>query len=311
MALDFGAGPHSTPLVAGNRVFTIGAMVQLQCREKKTGKLVWRHDLMDEMGANHCYRGYGASPIAYKNTVIVNVGGREVGLAAFDQETGEVVWKSERFAPSVVSPILARINDEDHLITGLRTDRLGLDPATGAIRWKATVEQDMPAMMSTPLMVAGNRVFYTAAYGCGSRVFEITCGEDGYKAQELWHNRHMRVQHGNVVQIGDHVFGTSGDFGDAILTALNVKTGKVAWRKRGFPKSTILLADGKLLILDEDGRLTLATATPKGLEVHAQAKVLNDDGHHTWTAPTLVGTRLYLRDFYQIRALDLSAAGNS
>ena len=160
-------------------------------------------------------------------------------------------------------------------------------------------------------MVAPNRVFYTAAYGCGSRVLEITKDGDGYEATELWHNKKLRVQHANVVQIGDFVYGTSGDFGPAILVAMNVKTGKVAWRKRGFPKSTILLVDGKLLMLDEDGRLTLATASPEGLEIHAQAQVLSAEGHKTWTVPTLVGTRLYLRDFEQIMALELGVGGDS
>lgn len=311
MRLDFGPGPHSTPLIVGERIFTIGATVLFHCLNKRTGAVLWSHDLMEELGASHVGRGYAASPIAYRDLVILNVGGPDTGLAAFRQDTGEVVWKSEKFSPSVSSPILAKINGEDHLISALGTNRVGLDPATGKPRWKTTVNLDIPALMSTPVMVAPNRVFYTAAYGCGSRVLEITKDGDGYEATELWHNKKLRVQHANVVQIGDFVYGTSGDFGPAILVAMNVKTGKVAWRKRGFPKSTILLVDGKLLMLDEDGRLTLATASPEGLEIHAQAQVLSAEGHKTWTVPTLVGTRLYLRDFEQIMALELGVGGDS
>ena len=39
-----------------------------------------------------------------------------------------------------------------------------------------------------------------------------------------------------------------------------------------------------------------------GLTVHAKASVL---GARAWTAPTLGGTTLYVRDFKQIVALDL------
>ena len=66
-------------------------------------------------------------------------------------------------------------------------------------------------------------------------------------------------------------------------------------------------ADGKLGILDEEGTLALATATPQGLDVHSKAQVLE---RLSWTVPTLVGSRLYLRDHHTIKSLDLSAAAN-
>jgi hypothetical protein len=65
----------------------------------------------------------------------------------------------------------------------------------------------------------------------------------------------------------------------------------------------LLHADGKLIILDEDGNLGLATVSPAGLKVLARAEVL---ARTAWTVPTLVGTRLYLRDRRMIRALDLA-----
>ena len=49
----------------------------------------------------------------------------------------------------------------------------------------------------------------------------------------------------------------------------------------------------------------LATATPEALKVLCQAKVLEDK---SWTVPTLVGTRLYLRDEHNIMALELGKA---
>src|SRR6185503_11657257 len=43
-----GPGPHATPLVSGNMVFTSGATGKLHCLDKKTGKLLWSHDLIKE-----------------------------------------------------------------------------------------------------------------------------------------------------------------------------------------------------------------------------------------------------------------------
>ncbi len=111
----------------------------------------------------------------------------------------------------------------------------------------------------------------------------------------------MRVHHGTIIRLGDLVFGSSGS-GPAPLTAMNVKTGEVVWQDRAFPKANFVYADGKLILLDEDGQLALTSLSPQGLKVLAKATVLE---HTAWTPPTLVGTNLYLRDRRMIVALDL------
>ena len=58
-----------------------------------------------------------------------------------------------------------------------------------------------------------------------------------------------------------------------------------------------------LIILDENGILALTTATPEGLTIHSKFQLLEAPA---WTAPTIVGTTLYVRDTKCIVALDLS-----
>ena len=131
MELEFGPGPHSTPLLVGDRLFTVGGMAQFHCLDKHSGRILWSHDLMAELGASHLSRGYGASPIAYKDLVILNTGPARgqpgAGVTAFKQDTGELAWRCESFPAGYASPILVRFNDEDHLIVALGTDRAGLD----------------------------------------------------------------------------------------------------------------------------------------------------------------------------------------
>ena len=60
------------------------------------------------------------------------------------------------------------------------------------------------------------------------------------------------------------------------------------WQDRSFARAQLLYADGKLIILDEDGNLGLATVSPQGLKVLARAAVLEQrrldaadaGGHH-------------------------------
>ena len=83
---------------------------------------------------------------------------------------------------------------------------------------------------------------------------------------------------------------------------IDLEKGKPIWRERGIAKANVLYADGRLLILDEQGYLILAKPTADGLDIQAKAKVLEEKA---WTAPTLIGTRLYLRDNRGIECLEL------
>jgi hypothetical protein len=136
-------------------------------------------------------------------------------------------------------------------------------------------------------------------------VVKVSRTDPGYKAEQVWHNTKMKVQHGTFVRQGDSVYGSSGDFGPAFLMGISLESGDVLWRERGLAKANVLLAGDKLIILDEEGNLFLASATPSKLEVLSKAKLLEEK---SWTVPTLVGTRLYLRDHHKIMALDLGVA---
>lgn len=112
----------------------------------------------------------------------------------------------------------------------------------------------------------------------------------------------MHVHHSDVVRLGNMIVGSSGDFGPAPLTAVDVTTGKVLWQTRDFPKVNLLVADHKAILLDEDGWLVPAVLSPEGCKVLAKAQVMDK---LSWTAPSLAGTKLYIRDKIAIAAFDL------
>jgi hypothetical protein len=105
-----------------------------------------------------------------------------------------------------------------------------------------------------------------------------------------------------VIRLDDYAYGSSGDFGPAFISAIDMKSGQIAWQDRSFSRAQLLYADGKLIVLDEDGTLGLATVSPQGLNVLARANVLTN---LAWTPPTLVGTLLYVRDRKTMAAFDL------
>src|SRR5262249_12243207 len=147
-------------------------------------------------------------------------------------------------------------------------------------------------------------LFISSAYECGSRVLELHQAGGKTTVKELWYNRHLKSHFGTVIRQGDYLYFSSGHDGPALLTCVNLHSGAVAWQERGFAKAQLLAADGKLILLDEDGTLALIAPAPKGLQVLAKASVLQ---HLAWTPPTLVGTTLYVRDRHDLMAFDIGA----
>ena len=306
MNMEYGPGPHATPLVADGLLFTVGVTGKLHALDQKTGRVVWARDLYKEFGGTVQPRGYSCSPIAYGDTLILTVGGRGgQAVMAFGRRDGRVAWKAHDFTPGPSSPLLINVDGQDQLVVFHSDGVAGVDPAGGPLFWSHPHATQYGLNISTPVWGEGNLLFLSSAYTGGSRMLRLARAAGKTTASEAWFTNKMRVHIGNAIRIGDRVYGSSGDFGPAFVTALDVRTGDVAWQARNFARANFVHADGKLIVLDEDGTLALASVTPTGLQVHAKASVLTNKA---WTVPTLVGTRLYLRDRATIKALELGAS---
>jgi outer membrane protein assembly factor BamB len=305
--LDFsqGAGPHSTPLIVGNRLYATSTRRELFALNKATGQRVWAHDFMKEYGAPSPGRGYSCSPLLYNDTIIVTVGGRGQAVAAFNQQTGALVWKAGDFEMAPASPILIDVDGQQQLVV-FGGDRVGgMNPSNGQTLWTIPHKTDWGLNISTPVWTPSDHLlFVSSAYGTGSRAIELHQAGGRTTPAEKWFSNRMRVHIGTVIRLGDYAYGSSGDFGPAFISGVDMKTGRIAWQDRSFSRAQLLYADNKLIILDEDGNLGMATVGPAGLKVLARAPVLQ---HLSWTPPTLSGTTLYVRDRKTIAAFNLGS----
>ena len=309
---SFGAGPHSTPLIVGERLFTVGTNQQLFAFDKRSGKVLWSHDLIKDFGSPELLIrpvvkvGYGCSPIAYRDLIICSVGGPGQSVMAFRQGDGSVAWKSGDFLTSGAAPILINFEGQQQVVFLAGGTITALDPENGRVLWSHPHDPGNDLNCATPIWGTDNILFVSSAYKAGSRAIQLKKGSSGTATEELWFTNRVRFMFLNPVRVGDFVYGTTGDFGPAFLTALNIKTGESAWQHRGFGRASLLQAGDKTIIMDEDGDLALARLTPKGATILAQAKIFDTT---SWTAPTLVGTTLYARDREKIVALNLGAPG--
>jgi outer membrane protein assembly factor BamB len=300
--LEQGPGPRSMPLVVGNQIYTAGATAKFNCLDKRTGKLLWSHDLVQEFNGTLRARGYSSSPIAYKNFVIVMVGGAGHALMAFNQKDGSVVWKKQDFESSYSSPLLINVGGQEQLVAFMFGDVVGVDPSNGDLLWSHPHKTDSGVNVTTPVWGEDGLLFVSSGYDGGSQVIKLTKTGGKTNVEQVWKNRLMRVHFGNAIRIDDRVYASSGDFGPAPFTAIDVKTGQVLWRNRSLARATAVLAGKQLILLDEDGNLALATLSPEGMTINSKVELLKGSA---WTVPTLVGTTLYVRDRQRVMALDL------
>jgi outer membrane protein assembly factor BamB len=296
-----GPGPYSTPLVVETRLFAVGVGGQLHALDTRSGSVSWSRHLAEEFDITSL-SGYASSPIAHGANVILPVGAPGEGVVAFDRETGEVAWKKQDLMLAPSSPILIAVDGEEQLVVFGQKQLAGVDPRNGALLWSHPHETQYGLNISTPVWGDGSLLFCSSAYDGGSRVLHLQRVDGTTTVDERWFDNRMRIHFGNALRVGDLILGTSGDFGPAFFTALDIATGEEVWRERSFARAHMVYAGGKMVIVDEDGEIAVATPTREGLEVHARAGVLKKNA---WTPPTLVGSRLYIRDRSHILALDL------
>jgi outer membrane protein assembly factor BamB len=302
-APEMGNGPYATPLVVGDRLFTTGVAGRLQCLEKKTGKLVWAQELWATHHGSTMMYGYSSSPIAFRDFVIVPVGGPGKALIAFRQADGKIAWSKGDFGNVYSSPILINVGGLEQLVALLDGAVVGFNPINGDPQWQVPFKANYSIAVATPIWGPDNLLFVSAEYDAGSKVIELQRNGQQTKATELWSSNRLRLHHGNAMRIDDAIYFSSGGKGSqAILSAVDARSGKILWQQRSIEKATFVWADRKLITLDQDGNLMIAHPSRDGFAISARASLLTN---LSWTPPVLVGTRLYIRDRRSLMSVDL------
>ena len=271
-----GDGPRSTPLVDGSRVYTLGAAGHLHCLDLDKGKVLWSKDLQKEYPpAKPTFFGIGTSPIVEGDLLLLNVGGKGAGIVAFDKKTGQEAWKATDDATSYASPVAATVDGARVVIFFTREGLVMLDPVKGEVRakmrWRS--RQDASVNAATPLILDG-QVFLSACYNTGAGLFKLR----KESVEEVWSSDEVLSCHYTTsVRQGDFLFGCDGrqEQGPR-LRCIEWKTGKVRWTKDGFGCGSLLLADGNVIALTEEGDLVLVEAAADSYKEKARARVLSE-----------------------------------
>lgn len=301
---DFGfdEGPRSVPVVARGVVYTFGAQGVLSAVDLETGKKIWSVDTRTRFGVPKGFFGAAGSPIVEDGRVLLNVGGRDAGLAAFDASQGDLLWTSASDEASYSSPVTATLGGEKLAIFFTRDGFVAVDPATGAERhrlpWRSRSRASVNA--ASPVVV-GDVVFLSASYGTGAIALRV---EDD-TVETLWSGDESLSSHyATAVHRDGILYGFHGrqEYTQS-FRAVELRTGKVLWSEDGFGAGTVTLAGDKLVIVHERGELVLAEASPEGFQVLSRKRLLPGVIR---AYPALSEATLYVRNQRTLAAFDVS-----
>jgi len=285
-------GPRCVPLVSGQRIFVFGAAGNLHALKLADGKKIWSRDTGTDYPGPGSYFGAGSSPIVAGKKLLLNVGGRDAGIVAFDLETGNTVWKKTDERASYSSPIKFVIENQEQAIFVTRFNTIAVDPQTGEELFRFKFGARGPTVNAATPLVFDNHLFVSAAYGVGGHLARLTKNS----ATQIWANDNaMSSQYTTCVQKDGFLYGTHGreDFANGELRCIEAKTGKVQWRARGFGVAHMILVGDHLLTLTNQGRLALVAASPNKYKLLASTQT---SPNYTRAMPAFSKGRFLFRD---------------
>lgn len=307
---EFGAG--SSPQIVDDRVIVCqdhDTDSFLAAYDKRNGKVLWRTDRA-EFPRNYC------TPLIWtlngQKQIVIAATLRVVG---YDFETGKELWTVRGISRMVsLSPFLT---ESGTLITGGwaaggdETERISVQPfsvvkkdldknGNGTLENdelpKGDIKQRFPQVdrnKDGSLTEAEYEYFRTLFEQGQNSIVAIKPGAQGEATEThlLWKQRKLVPFCSSPVAVGDFVF-TIKDGG--IFACLDLKNGKHIKQGRASGTddyySSPVAADGKLFLIDEEGRLTVLSADPECRTLHTA-----EFGEKAFATPAIVGNRLYLR----------------
>jgi len=286
-------GPGATPTVDGNHVYTLSKEGHLHAFEAATGKVAWMVHLPNEFDVAIAEWGFTSSPLVLGERLILDIG----GLVALDKFSGATLWRGEKYRVGYGSPVAVKGATGETLVAALTNDALVVVESSDGrqiAKYDWTAEY---ATSGTTPVVCGKAIFISVGYHGGCALVELQGDkvETPYRLETLYRNDSMSNHMATTVFWQGRLYGIDGNSHtprQCKLVCLDGATGKRLWEQRGFGCGSVTLVDGKLLVLGDEGHLSLVAASPDGF--HELAKCTVGDGRF-WTTPVLARGRIYCR----------------
>jgi outer membrane protein assembly factor BamB len=278
---NFEGGAGATPTLDGNRVYTLSRQGHLDCLNIETGKPIWSKNAIKDWGAKKPMWGFACSSLVRGNMLIVMTD----YVLALNKMTGEIIWKTpEPVKANYSTPLEFKCSGKSYIAAFVPDWLIVYETKTGKEVDRYPFVTKYKCNIATPI-VKGNEIFIAAGYNHGSALVRLEKG----KLVKVWETKLMQNHFNSSILWKGNLYG----FDQKDLLCMDWKTGTSKWSYRGLGKGSLMIADGKLIIQGEKGKLAIANASPEAYQELTSAKVLNK---RCWVVPVLSNGRIYCRN---------------
>jgi outer membrane protein assembly factor BamB len=327
--ISYPAGPRTSPVVAGGKVYTLGAMGHLFCFDANSGKIHWSKELLKDYDMSIPQWGFAAHPLIDGDRLICLVGGQGSVAVAFDKDTGKELWKAlSASEPGYCPPMIYEIGGKRQLIIWHPNSVNALDPETGAVHWtqRYGAKKFIKAGLTIPTpRLDRDKLFFTAFYD-GPLMLQV--GSD-QKPRILWQGTGTGERENQtdglhsiiptpVIKDG-YIYGVCS-YGE--LRCLDEATGKRIWATHEattkesvrWGNAFIVEQGDRFILFNEQGDLIIAKLTPKGYQEIDRANILvptntmaGPKGRRViWSHPAFANRCVYARNDKEIICVSMT-----
>ena len=314
--VSYAAGPRTTPLVSGGKVYTLGAEGNMCCLDAATGREIWSRDFKKDFGIPTPMWGFAGHPLVDGNKLICLVGGDGSVTVAFDKDTGNELWRAlSAPEPGYAPPVICEAGGKRQLIIWHPQSLNSLDPETGALHWSEPGKANAGMAIATPRQL-GDLLYVTSFYN-GSVMMRLDPGKPA--ATKLWQSKKASERDTDALHTvmstpfleDGYIYGVCS-YGQ--LRCLKADTGERVWEtfaattgdKPARWANAFLVKNGdRFFLFNEKGDLIIAKLSPAGYEEISRAHLLDptnaDPGRPVvWSHPAFANRSVYARNDREI-----------
>lgn len=279
----WGHGPRSTPVIDDEAIYCLSGFGKLTALSIKDGSKLWMVDIPKEFGSTQPRWGYSSSPVLVENLLILETGGAENrAYTALDRKTGKTIWSKGICDAGYNSPAIANINGQNQIIFAADTMLFAFDLAGNQL-WDFKMPFRQPTAM--PVFIGPDKFFLSTVSDVGSLMIQVA----NNTASQVWTNTAMQNEWSTSCYHKGFIYGIS----KTKLVCVSAETGEMKWGQRGFGKGSLIILGDKLIVLSDQGLVTVVDASPEKYTKIGSFQALQGK---SWTAPSFAEGKLFVRN---------------
>jgi hypothetical protein len=294
-------GPYASPTAHGGKIFYASTSGLVGCVDAHAGTPLWSRNVREAFQGKGWDFGYAATPLVEDDKVILPVGGPGASLVALHVNDGRTVWTAGSDPASYCPAFPLTVQGRRCVLGYLQNSILFVELSTGKLLHRQPLSAGYDEHSAWPIYREPH-LLLASPFKVPATRYEIQVFSDQeLRLKPQWLSKELCNDVVSSVLYEGHLYGfdlqqlqtSPRRASRGLFRCLDWATGKTCWSTDEVGQSSVVVADGKLLLFNDTGTLILARADPSGYHELARTQLFSDE--ICWTPPLFWRGKLYVR----------------